>query len=143
MKQAISLTVLTVIALELAFVGLGYDTVADITYGTIAVMALLIAGTFLWLWFERTTPLAIGMAISWLGIAWVAGWWWAYSLMGAPGWAVAHPGLFVILAFPIVGAILHFAVIQRSFGFHGLHFLWPAIGALAVSIAVYLGSHAV
>lgn len=137
MKQAIWLIVATVVALELAFVQLGFDAVADIAYGAIAVMALMIAGTFLWLWFERTTPLAIGMVISWLGISWMAAWWWAYNLMGAPTWADDHPGLFVVLALPIVGAVLHFAVIQRSFGFHGLHFLWPVLGSIGFSVAVY------
>ncbi|MBV7379291.1 hypothetical protein [Maritimibacter dapengensis] len=138
MKQAIWLVAMTVAALELAFLRLGFDVVADVAYGTIAIMALLIACTFLWLWFERTTPLAIGMVVSWLGISWMAGWWWAYNLMGTPTWAQDHPALFAVLALPIVGAVLHFAVIQRSFGFHGLHFLWPVLGAIAVSCAVHV-----
>lgn len=142
MKQAIWLTLLTIAALEAAFLGVGYRAVAEIAYGAIALMALMIAGTFLWLWFERATPLAIGMVLSWLGMSGMAAWWWFYTMMGAPDWAARHPGIFTILAFPIVGAVLHFAVIQRSFGSHGMRFLWPVAGALGVSVALYAGLRA-
>lgn len=137
MKQAIGLTALTIVALEAAFFVLGFDAVANVVFGVIALMALMIAGTFMWLWFERTTPLAIGMVISWLGIAWMASWWWVLNLIGAPDMVLSHPGIFGVLAFPIVGAVLHFAVIQRSFGFHGMHFLWPIVGAIIVSVGVF------
>ncbi len=138
MKQAIWLTILTAIGLETAFGVYGFEVVADIVYGAIAIMAFLVACTFLWLWFERTTPLAIGMVISWLGISWMAGWWWVYNLLGAPTWADEHPAVFGILALPLVGAVLHFAVIQRSFGYHGVHFLWPVLGAVGLSFSVYV-----
>lgn len=138
MKQAIFLILLTVLALEAGFQVMGFAPVANIVYGAIALMAAMIAATFLWLWFERTTPLAIGMVISWFGMACLAAWWWVYNLMGAPAWADQHPAIFGVLALPIVGSVLHFAVIQRSFGFHGMHFLWPLLGAVALSIAVYL-----
>lgn len=138
MKQAIFLIFLTVLALEAGFLLLGYVPVANIVYGAIALMAVMIAATFLWLWFERTTPLAIGMVVSWFGMACLAGWWWVYNLTGSPDWAHQNPGMFGVLALPIVGSVLHFAVIQRSFGYHGMHFLWPLAGAVGLSIAVYL-----
>lgn len=133
MKQALTLTLLTIAALEAAYLLLGYDRLAGVVYGAMSVMALLIAGTFLWLWFERTTPLAIGMALSWLGVAAMSGWWWAAALSQVPQLFAVHPGIFAALALPLVGAVLHFAVIQRSFGLHGLHFLWPVAGALVLS----------
>ncbi|MAM61214.1 hypothetical protein [Maritimibacter sp. UBA3975] len=138
MKQAIILILLTVLALEAGFLLLGFDPVAEIVYGVIALMAAMIAATFLWLWLERTTPLAIGMVVSWFGLACLAAWWWLYNLLGAPVWAQTHPAIFSVLALPIVGSILHFAVIQRSFGFHGMHFLWPIFAAILVSVAVYV-----
>lgn len=136
MKQAILLIIATIGALEAGFLILGFDAVADVVYGAIALMAAAIAATFLWLWFERTTPLAIGMAVSWLGIALMSGWWWVYNLAGAPDWADQHPLLFGVLAMPIVGSVLHFAVIQRSFGFHGAHFLWPLLAAVIASVGI-------
>lgn len=138
MKQAVILILLTILALEAGFRLFGYATVANIAYGAIALMAVMIAATFLWLWFERTTPLAIGMVVSWFGMACLAAWWWVYNLLGSPDWGHQNPGVFGILALPIVGAVLHFAVIQRSFGYHGMHFLWPIAGAAALSVAVCL-----
>lgn len=138
MKQAIILIGLTVVGLEAGYLAFGYKAVADVAYGAIAVMAMLIAVTFLWLWFVRATPLAIGMVVSWLGVAGVAGWWWSVNLLGQPGWAQGHPGLFAILALPMVGSVLHFAVIQRSFGYHGMHFLWPVAISIVVSVSVYV-----
>jgi hypothetical protein len=63
-------------------------------------MAALIAATFLWLWWVRATPLALGMALSWSGVALVA---------------AADPVL-PLPALPLLtsGAILHFAVMRRS-----------------------------
>ena len=94
MKQAIFLIFLTVLALEAGFLLLGYVPVANIVYGAIALMAVMIAATFLWLWFERTTPLAIGMVVSWFGMACLAGWWWVYNLTGSPDWASFRIRLF-------------------------------------------------
>jgi hypothetical protein len=41
-------------------------------------------------------------------------------------------------AIGLVGALLHFSVIHRSFGFHGAGFLWPVFVSLVVSAVVYL-----
>jgi hypothetical protein len=63
-------------------------------------MAALIAATFLWLWWVRATPLALGMALSWSGVA----------LVAATDSALPLPALPLLTA----GAILHFAVMRRS-----------------------------
>jgi len=44
----------------------------------------------------------------------------------------------VLLALSLVGAVLHFAVIHRSFGRHGASFLWPVALALGLSTLIYL-----
>ncbi len=136
MKQALALLALVSGGLMLAAGLAGFATVLTIAYGAISLMAFGIAATFLWLWLERATPLALGMVFSWLGSGLVTGWWWLFHLSGArlPG----AEGLLLCLAFSFVGALLHFAVIHRSFGRHGIWFLWPVGGAFAVSLAVSL-----
>ncbi|PID36612.1 MAG: hypothetical protein CR993_04505 [Rhodobacterales bacterium] len=138
MKQAVLLLALVVSGLEMAFFAWGYGPVSVVIYGAIALMALMIAGTFLWLWFAQATPLALGMVYSWAGIGLVSGWWWVYNLMGQPLWAERHPGMFSVLALYVVGAVLHFAVIHRSFGYHGGSFVWPVGAALGLSVGVFL-----
>jgi hypothetical protein len=87
---------------------------AQLAYGGLTLLAAGIGATFLWLWRERATPLALGMAFSWAGTASITAWWgWARGL-GAADWMRGHPALFVCLALYMTGAILHFAVIGRS-----------------------------
>lgn len=132
MKQAFGLLALIMAGLEAGRALAGAEAVVAVVSGALALMALMIAATFLWLWFERTTPLALGMAHSWLGAGLLAGLWWWGQRTGA-GWT-APPSL--ALALPAVGATLHFAVIHRSFGHHGPGFLWPMALALAISVLV-------
>jgi len=89
----------------------------------LALMALCLSVTFMWLWQRRATPLALGMSASWAGIGGV--------LLGAPS-------LNGLLAIPVLtmlttGAVLHFIVIQGSFGYRGLQFLWAIGGAFALA----------
>ncbi len=138
MKQALLLLVALMALFQVGYQVLGYAVVYQIAYGAITLMALMIAATFLWLFVVRATPLALGMAYSWAGAGLVMGWWWIYNLSGQPVWLRESPVLFSLLPFYFVGAVLHFAVIHRSFGWHGAAFLWPVIGAVAVSAGVYL-----
>lgn len=133
MKQAFMLLIALIALFQLGYMAWGYETVYLIAYGAISLMSLMIAATFLWLYLERATPLALGMAYGWAGAGLVLGWWYLYTLLGRPAWAENSPILFVILPFYFVGAILHFSVIQRSFGRHGLRFLLPVGVSLALS----------
>ena len=135
MKQAVVLFALVVLALQAGKLVAGHDAVVEIVYGGIAIMSLMISATFLWLWGERATPLALGMSFSWLGAGLFAGGFWLVELLGLPEWAWRDDADLVVLAVYIVGALLHFAVIQRSFGRHGMAFLWPVVGALGVAAA--------
>jgi hypothetical protein len=138
MKQALFLLVLILALLESGRRTAGDAAMMAIAYGAMAQIALLMATTFLWLWFERTTPLALGMAWSWLAAALFAGWWWGLNLSGQ-ALPVVHPQAITIMqAIGLVGALLHFSVIHRSFGFHGAGFLWPVFVSLVVSAVVYL-----
>jgi len=138
MKQAFLLAMIMVTVLQAGYRVAGYDVVYQIGYGAITLMSLMISLTFLWLYVVRATPLALGMAYSWSGAGLVMGWWWIYAVLGRPDWLVDSPILFNFLAFYFVGALLHFGVIHRSFGWHGAAFLLPIAGAVAISATVYL-----
>ncbi|WP_424943998.1 hypothetical protein [Aliiroseovarius crassostreae] len=138
MKQAFALMMLIAVLLQLGYLWAGYEAMYQIGYGAITLMGLMISLTFLWLYVVRATPLALGMAYSWSGASLVLGWWWIYSVLGEPAWASESPVHFVFLALYLVGALLHFSVINRSFGLHGAMFLWPVLGALCLSGLIYI-----
>lgn len=133
MKQAVILLMLVIGALEAGKLIAGQSAVVQIVSGSMAVMAVMIAGTFLWLWTERATPLALGMAFSWLGAGLFAGGWWLVDLRLTPSWGDGGHAALVVLGLCLVGAVLHFAVIQRSYGREGVAFLWPILLALVLS----------
>ena len=137
MKQAFMLLVVLIALFVLGERAWGYRAVVEVAYGAITLMAGMIAATFLWLFVVRATPLALGMAYSWAGAGCVMGWWWVYNLAGQPEWLAQSPVLVAFLPFYFVGAVLHFAVIHRSFGLHGLAFLVPVALAVGVSAGVY------
>jgi hypothetical protein len=137
MKQVLSLYGIVLGALALAVAGLGVAEALVLTFGAIALMALMISGTFLWLWQVRATPLALGMSLSWAGSGLTTGWWWAMQMAQStvlgPVAGVETVALFLFLSLLISGAVLHFSVIQGTFGLSGLKFLWPVAGAVSVS----------
>lgn len=116
--------------------GIGFASMMQIAYGAIALMSLTISATFLWLWQARATPLALGMSLSWAGSGLTIGWWWLMRVLGDPAWGMEAAALFLFLSLLVCGAVLHFAVIQGSFGLRGMAFLWPVIGAFAMSLGV-------
>ena len=100
------------------------------------VIAATNALTFLWLWWARTTPLALGMAFSWLGQACLSIWWYVGGVAGAEGWILEADTalLFFFLSLYIVGGGLHIAVMQRSMELARRIMIWPVIAAFAVAI---------
>ncbi len=100
MRQALWLLAAATAVLSLAVAALGSAATAAAGYAAVAAMAALISATFLWLWWVRATPLALGMALSWAGVA----------LVAASGSALPLPALPLLT----VGAVLHFAVMRRS-----------------------------
>lgn len=133
MKQAMALLATVIGALALGGSAFGDGVVLLVIAGAMALMALMIAATFLWLWFERTTPLALGMVFSWAGAAAYIGWWWVTALTETAGLAWQHGVGLLVQGLFLVGAVLHFAVIHRSFGLQGVAFLWPVGLAFAIS----------
>jgi len=133
MKQAFVLFALVLLTLEAGKHLAGHAALVEIAYGAIAMMSLMISFTFLWLWSERATPLALGMSFSWLGAGLFAGGSWVVGLLELPAGVPGEDTALAVLAVCIVGALLHFSVIYRSFGRHGIGFLWPVLAALGIS----------
>jgi hypothetical protein len=138
MRQALGLFLVIVAVLLGADRWLGYGAAYEIGYGALALMGAMIAATFLWLWYERTTPLALGMAFSWAGAASVMGWWWIFNLLDRPRVMVGSEVLFAFLSLYFVGAVLHFSVMQRSLGLHGMMFALPLLGATLLSAVIHV-----
>lgn len=142
MKQVLTLYGTVLAALTLAVLALGTAPALLLAFGAIALMALMISATFLWLWQVRATPLALGMSLSWAGSGLTTGWWWALQIGESPVWRGAQNAqialLFLFLSLLISGAVLHFSVIQGTFGLSGGKFLWPVFGAVIASFGVLL-----
>ena len=111
----------------------GWSATYAVAYGAVVLMAAMIAATFLWLWVKRATPLALGMAFSWAGTASVLGWWWIWRATGQPDAMSQNAALFAFVALYLVGATLHFHVIERSMDLRPGSFAVPVIGAIALS----------
>ena len=124
------LATLAILGLDRAF---GYDTARAIAYGAVIPMGAMIAATFLWLWAMRATPLALGMAFSWAGTTAVFAWWWIFAALGAPEALATAPVLFPFVALHLVGAILHFHVLERSMALRPGAFLVPVVIAFGLS----------
>lgn len=138
MKQAFGLFAVIcggLIGVDILF---GFDAAYSISYGAISLMAMAISVTFLWLWYRRATPLALGMSFSWAGASSVMGWWWLYSVLGAPGNMVENQMLLGFVSLYCVGAVLHFAVIQQSMHLPRLAYIVPVFGSLVVSAALHI-----
>lgn len=137
MKPFLLLMVLVAL-FEMAAVLFGYSLTYQIGYGAFSILAFAISVTFLWLWVQRSTPLALGMAIGWGGAAGIMGWWWVYNLLQQPVWMKGNPILFVFLSLYLVGALLHLEVIGRSFSLPWFVTIAPILGAVLVSCILAL-----
>lgn len=139
MRQAVLLFLAVAVFFQVGNTVLESPAMHDIAQGATALIALIIAATFLWLWARRTTPLALGMALSWAGAGLMLGWWWAYGLMGRPEAMATSPVLLHFLALYAVGAALHLAVIARSFDLPERGVVLPMLVAAAAAWAASLG----
>lgn len=138
MKQAFGLFCVisgALIAIDLTF---GFRTAYSISYGAISLMGLAISGTFLWLWYKRTTPLALGMSFSWAGASTVMGWWWLFAALERPASMFQNEVLLAFVSLYCVGAILHFSVIQSTLQLPRSAYALPVFGSLLVSLIIHL-----
>ena len=136
MMKPFLLLIVLVALFEMAAVVFGYALTYQIGYGAFSILALAISATFLWLWVQRSTPLALGMAAGWGGAAGVMAWWWVYNTLQQPTWMQGNPMLFAFLSLYLVGALLHLEVIGRSFSLPWFATIAPILGAFLVSCMV-------
>ncbi|MCU0906429.1 MAG: hypothetical protein MUF73_03065 [Rhodobacteraceae bacterium] len=139
MRQAVLLFLAVAVSFQGGAWVLGTSAMQDVAQGATALVALILAATFLWLWARRTTPLALGMALSWAGAGLMLGWWWAYGLMGRPEAMATSPVLLHFLALYAVGSALHLAVIARSFDLPERGMVLPMLVAAAAAWVASLG----
>ena len=138
MRHAIALLILATCAILGLDRAMGYAAARAIAYGAAILMGAMIAGTFLWLWAVRATPLALGMAFSWAGTTAVFAWWWLFAALGRPDVLAVSPIFFPFVALHLVGAVLHFHVLERSMALRPGAFLIPVGAAFAVSAGAAL-----
>jgi len=136
MTKPILLLATIIAVFEVAHAFLGYGLAYRIGYGTFAVLAAVISATFCWLWYQRSTPLALGMAFGWAGASSVMAWWWLYRIFSRPDWMLGNSVLFVFLSVYLAGAILHLEVIGRSFSLSKVTTYAPVAGAVLISVVV-------
>jgi hypothetical protein len=135
MKQALAIVVLLTLVFLLLDVFVGFGPAAEIGFSAMIVIAAVNALTFLWLWYVRATPLALGMALSWAGQAGLSLWWQTRS---GPSFLAQHgseAALFALISLYVVGGGLHIAVVLHSMEIARRALIWPALGAVGVAIA--------
>lgn len=135
MKQALAIVAFMAMAFLVLDAVAGFGVAAVVGFSAMVVIAGVNALTFLWLWYVRATPLALGMALSWAGQAGLTLWW---ELRSAPGFLALQGGetaLFVLIALYVVGGGLHIAVVQRSMEIGRCILTWPVIVAACIAVA--------
>jgi hypothetical protein len=113
---------------------------ATIGFSAMAAMTLVNCVTFLWLWYVRATPLALGMALGWGGQAGITIWWMVEGMPGAQTWLDKGPLIFLFISIYMVGGLLHIAVIQNSTGSARMAAVWPILAIVAVAAGVLIGA---
>lgn len=138
MKWAILTFTALAIGLDILYVVFGWRSAYQVGYGSVAVMGLAIAATFLWLWWVKATPLALGMALSWAGSAAVMGWWWSFDVLNFPNAMLENRFLLAFVALYTTGAIMHFHVIQQSMALPRYFSTLPVAFAILVSAFIWV-----
>lgn len=136
MKQALIVVGLLLAAFLLVDFAAGFSLAAVIGLSAMAVIALVNALTFLWLWHVRATPLALGMALSWAGQAGLSIWWGLGHAERLLALQEGGAALFFMVSLYVVGGALHILVVQRSMEFGRTTLFWPIATAVGIAIAV-------
>ena len=114
----------------------GPDISFAVAYGMVAAMAFVISISFFWLWHQRATPLALGMALCKLGSALILAWYALYRVLNRSPVMIDHEVLKLFIGFYFVGAAHHFAVMQRTMRTSLTVFVLPVV--LTVALLVLL-----
>ncbi len=133
MRHALLLTAVLTAVFLLAERILGVEVAAALGFGTVMVIGAINALTFLWLWWARTTPLALGMSCSWMGQTALSIWWeWSMPTRSrrlGRGQRARIPAPVALRR----GGALHIAVMQRSMDLGRVFLLWPILAIFVVA----------
>ena len=139
MRQALLLALVLWAAFYFTVDVLDFRLALAIGFSATALIAAVNCVTFLWLWYVRATPLALGMALSWAGQTAISVWWFATGMPGKGSWFDQDPLIFLCLSIYMVGGLLHIAVIQNSAGSRRTAAIWPVMAVAAVAAGVVIG----
>ena len=136
MRQAFVFSALLLIVFLIIDQTLGFPLAMSIGFAATLAIAACNSITFLWLWYVRATPLALGMALNWIGQAAITLWWFTGGLHQRLDWLPQSEAIFSCLAIYLVGGAFHVTVIQRSIETRATRLVWPLI----IGFAVIVGS---
>lgn len=136
MTRALGLMALILLVLGVLARPLGLVTAQDLARAALVAMAATLAGTFLWLWREKATPLALAMTFSWAGASALLGWRVAQDMLGHPAWMVESPLLLGVLGVYLTGTLLHVEAIRRAFGLGQVALVFVLGGTLGAAMLV-------
>ena len=125
MREAILLMLAGTAAFGAAERGFGTEAATLAAMRGAAALALPLAGAFVWLWLERATPLALGLALSWAGSG---------ALLGMCLVTQPATGAHLFTALYGAGAILHLRVVAQVTPWPAPIY-WGAIGGAALVAA--------
>ncbi len=134
MRHAVFLTAALTAAFLLAENVFGFRLAAALGFAAVTVIAAINAMTFLWLWWARTTPLALGMTCSWLGQSTLSIWWFFTMPPAAASWMEGSVLLFLLVSLYVVGGAFHIAVMQRSMELHRTVLALPILAVFGVAV---------
>ncbi len=136
MTRALGLLALILLALALLARPFGLVTAQDVARAALAAMAATLSGTFLWLWREKATPLALAMTFSWAGASALMGWRVMQDVLGQPAWMLENPLLLGVLGVYLTGTLLHVEAIRRAFGLGQVALVFLLGGTLGAAVLV-------
>ncbi|QDC09309.1 hypothetical protein FHY55_08665 [Oceanicola sp. D3] len=136
MIRALGLLAAILLVLGLLARPFGLVTAQDLARAALATMAATLAGTFLWLWREKATPLALAMTFSWAGASALMGWRVAQDVLGRPAWMEESPMLLGVLGVYLTGTLLHVEAIRRAFGLGQVALVFLLGGTLGTVVLV-------
>jgi hypothetical protein len=139
MKQALVIALLLWAAFYFTVEILDFRLASAIGFAATSMIAAANCLTFLWLWYVRATPLALGMALAWGGQAALSSWWFVTGMPGKAAWLNQHPLIFLFLSVYMVGGALHISIVQHSLGTVRTKLIWPVIAGLAIAAGVAVG----
>ncbi|SIN86879.1 hypothetical protein [Vannielia litorea] len=136
MMRALGLLAVILLALGLVSRPFGPPAAQELARVALVAMAATLAGTFLWLWREKATPLALAMTFSWAGASALMGWRLVQDLLGHPLWMGESPMLLGVLGVYLTGTLLHVEAIRRAFGLGQVALVFLLGGTLGAAVLV-------